>query len=96
MPKPPPRRHAHSGKAIKPRDPALLSKLAGEVARREFTSDQIAAYQREIHQQTLQLSRSIDQPNFTRLGREDLMRMIHMYDDCFFGGKIIPTAKAEG
>ena len=96
LPKPPPRRHAHSGKAIKPRDPALLSKLAGEVARREFTSDQIAAYQREIHQQTLQLSRSIDQPNFTRLGREDLMRMIHMYDDCFFGGKIIPTAKAEG
>jgi hypothetical protein len=82
--------------AIKPRDPANLSRLAGEVALRTFTPEQIDKWQREIHEQTLQLSRSIDRPNFSRLGRDDLVRMIRMYDDRFFGGKILPTAHAEG
>lgn len=73
-----------------------MSRLAGEVALREFKSNQIATYQREIHQQTLMLSRTIDRPNFSRIGREDLVRMVRMYDDRFFGGKILPTAAAEG
>ncbi len=87
-----------SGKAspIKPRDPKRLSRLAGEVALRTFDADEIAKMQREIHQQTLLLSRTIDRPNFTRVSREDLVRMIQMYDDRFFGGKILPTAQAEG
>ena len=80
----------------KPRDPAILSRLAGEVAIRTFDREQIDRWQREIHQQTLQLSRSIDQPNFSRMGREDLVRMIRMYDDRFFGGKILPAAHSEG
>jgi hypothetical protein len=73
-----------------------LSKLAGEVALRKFPTAQIHCWQREIHEQTLRLSRSIDRPNFTRVGRDDLARMIRMYDDRFFGGKILPTAEAEG
>ena len=81
---------------IKPRDRAILSRLAGEVALRTFDPQQIERWQREIHEQTLRLSRSIDQPNFTRLGRDDLVRMIRMYDDRFFGGKILPVAQAEG
>jgi hypothetical protein len=81
---------------IKPRDRERLSRLAGEVALRRFSPTEIAAWQREIHEQTLQLSRLIDRPNFTRIGREDLVRMICMYDERFFGGKIVPTAMAEG
>ena len=81
---------------IAPRDRKLLSKLAGEVALRTFPAEQIASWQREIHQNTLSLSRSIDQPNFTSVGRDDLVRMIRMYDDLFFDGKILPVAQAEG
>lgn len=81
---------------IAPRDRRLLSKLAGEVALRTFPPEQIERWQREIHENTLALSRSIDQPNFTRIGRDDLVRMIRMYDDLFFDGKILPVAQAEG
>ncbi|QDT03627.1 hypothetical protein K227x_20110 [Rubripirellula lacrimiformis] len=87
---------ARSNSAIRPRDPAVLSKLAGEVALRTFPRAEIDRMQREIHEQTLQLSRTINRPNFTRVGREDLMRMIRMYDERFFGGKILPVAMAEG
>ena len=52
--------------------------------------------QAEIHDRSLALSRSLDRPNFTRLGRDDLVRMIRMYDERFFGGRIIPVAQAEG
>lgn len=81
---------------IKPRDPELLSRLAGEVALRTFTENQIRLWRHEIHEQTLLASRSIDGPNFLRVGRDDLTRMICMYDDRFFGGKIVPIASAEG
>lgn len=79
-----------------PRDPAVLSKLAGEVALRTFERAEIDSHQREIHAQMLTLSRTITHPNFTRIGRDDLLRMIRMYDDRFFGGKILPVAMAEG
>lgn len=73
-----------------------MSRLAGEVALTTFPPETIAKHQREIHQQTLLLSRTIDRPNFSKLGRDDLTRMIHMYDERFFDGKILPVAKAEG
>ncbi len=82
--------------SIKPRDPAVLSKLAGEVALRTFDSKDILRWQHEIHEQTLMLSRSIDAPNFTKVSRDDVARMIRMYDDRFFAGKILPVAEAEG
>ncbi len=81
--------------AVQPRDPAVLNRLGREVADARFSRQQIDRFQREIHEQTLLLSRSIDQPNFTRVGRDDLVRMIQMYDDRFFAGKILPTARAE-
>ncbi len=81
---------------IRPRDRDVLSKLAGEVALRTFEREQIDRLQQEIFDQTLQLSRTIDRPNFARLGRDDLVRMIRMYDDRFFDGKILPAARAEG
>ncbi|GAA5509949.1 hypothetical protein Rcae01_05454 [Novipirellula caenicola] len=81
---------------IPPRDPNVLQRLADEVATRRFTTSQIHTWQREIYEQTLSLSRLIRQPNFTKVGRDDLVRMIQMYDERFFAGKILPTARAEG
>jgi hypothetical protein len=83
-------------RTIRPRDPAVLELIAREVADQTFSDAQIVSWQREIHRQTLSLSRSIDRPNFTKVGRDDVARMIRMYDDRFFGGKIIPAASAEG
>ncbi|WP_390622323.1 hypothetical protein [Novipirellula aureliae] len=81
---------------LKPRDPETLDRLAKEVASRQFSAAQIASRQQEIYQQTLMLSRAMDGPNFTRVGRDDLVRMVQMIDQHFFDGKILPTATAEG
>ncbi|MDG2221076.1 MAG: hypothetical protein P8L85_06835 [Rubripirellula sp.] len=81
---------------IRPRDQNRISQLAGEVALQSYPSDQVEQWQREIYQQTLSLSRTMDGPNFTRIARDDLVRMIRLYDERFFGGKILPTAQAEG
>jgi hypothetical protein len=89
-------RTAKQSGEIKPRDSVMLSRLAAEVAERTFEREQIDGWQQEIHEQMLLLSRSIDQPNFTRVGRDDLVRMIRMYDERFFGEKILPAAQAEG
>ncbi|TWU27137.1 hypothetical protein Pla52o_09970 [Novipirellula galeiformis] len=85
-----------SSEGISPRDPDVLHRLAEEVGSRRFSSQQIQAWQSEIYQQTLSLSRLISQPNFTKVGRDDLVRMIQMYDERFFAGKILPAARAEG
>ena len=42
------------------------------------------------------LSRCINAPNFDRVSEEDVARMVRMYDTRFFGGRIVPTAEAEG
>ncbi|MEL6105033.1 MAG: hypothetical protein AAFU85_03315 [Planctomycetota bacterium] len=87
---------AHVSSDIKPRDPAWLSRLAGETALRTFPEEQRETWRREIYEQMLLTSRSMDGPNFSKVSREDVARLIRMYDDRFFGGKIIPTASAEG
>ncbi len=82
--------------SIRPRDREYLGRLAGEVALRNFEREEIDRLQQEIFDQTLLLSRTIDRPNFSRLSREDLMRMIRMYDERFFNGKVLPAAQSEG
>lgn len=80
----------------RPRDPGVLRRLADEISRQSWPAETILARQAEIHAQTLALSRAIDRPNFTSVGRDDLVRMIRMYDEHFFGGQILPAAAAEG
>lgn len=91
-----PSRRPPATDAIPPRDPARLSAMAGEVAIRTFTPDEIRAKQRTIYDATLTLSRVIDGPNFTRVEPSDLSRMIRLYDEHFFGGRLMPLVDAEG
>lgn len=81
---------------VQPRNRQALSGLAGEVALRTFDRDEILSHQREIFSDSLKLSRSFNGPNFDRVGRDDLVRMVKMYDERFFGGKVLPLADAEG
>ena len=86
----------HLRKRVIPRDRDALSGLAGEVALRTFDQREILNQQNQIFEDSLQLSRSIRNPNFTQVGRDDLVRMVSMYDERFFGGKVLPLARAEG
>ncbi|MEM6365718.1 MAG: hypothetical protein AAF745_14915 [Planctomycetota bacterium] len=81
---------------IKPRDPAVLSALAARVAKQTVSPTQSDLWRREIHEQMLITSRVLDGPNFRKVSRDDVARMIRMYDDRYFDGTILPVASAEG
>ena len=81
---------------ICPRDPEVLSSLAAEIASREFPTGRQQQIRRQIHEQMLLTSRAIDGPNFRKVSSDDVARMIRMYDDHFFDGKVLAAASAEG
>lgn len=82
--------------AIRPRDPVTLTGLAIWIRQNQPSRDKIHAEQERIHTEMLRLSRAIDGPNFRRVGRDDLVRLIHLMDEAFFGSRVLPIAKAEG
>lgn len=85
-----------SAPAIRPRDPEKLIGLAHWIRENRPDTDKIHRTQKQIHQEMLRLSRTIDRPNFQRVGRDDLVRLIHLMDDAFFQSRVLPIAKAEG
>ncbi|MEM6365450.1 MAG: hypothetical protein AAF745_13570, partial [Planctomycetota bacterium] len=85
-----------SASPIKPRDPERLRHLADWMSHHQPHPDKVVRIQRRIHQDMLRLSRNIDRPNFRRVGRDDLVRLIHLIDEAFFDSQILPVAKAEG
>ncbi|MEM9643594.1 MAG: hypothetical protein AAF989_01260 [Planctomycetota bacterium] len=82
--------------AIPPRDPERLRELGRRVLAQEHQRENVLAAQAEIHRQTLALSRSLDRPNFRKVGTEDLERIVQLSDEYFFGGQVLPLARAEG
>lgn len=82
--------------SLRPRDPDVLRQLADWLSSHQPHPDRVLRDQARIHQEMLRLSRSIDRPNFRRIGRDDLVRLIHLIDERFFGSQILPVAKAEG
>ncbi len=91
-----PARRPGAAETIRPRDPNRLRRLGEQVQTQRFERSDILAAQAEIHRLTLALSRTIDRPNFRRVSTEDLERMIRLYDERFFGGRVLPVARAEG
>lgn len=79
-----------------PRDPATLNRIGAILQKSSLPDPDILRMQAEIHQQMLSLSRVIDRPNFSRVSRDDVARLIRMYDERFFDGAILPVAEAEG
>ncbi|MEM9365835.1 MAG: hypothetical protein AAGD07_07545 [Planctomycetota bacterium] len=73
-----------------------MRELAQWVQNQTLHPEKIDRYQAHIHEDMLRLSRSLDGPNFRRVGRDDLVRLIHMLDERFFAGRVLPLAKAEG
>lgn len=85
-----------SANPIKPRDPEKLTGLAVWIRQNQPSPTKIIEQQKRIHHEMLSLSRTIDQPNFQKVGRDDLVRLIHLMDDAFFDSRVLPIAKAEG
>lgn len=100
VPKPEAVREATSAFRLQPkiraRDPDRLTELAHWLKANKPPSNQILDTQKRIHRDMLSLSRTIDRPNFQRVGRDDLVRLIHLMDDAFFDSRVLPIAKAEG
>jgi hypothetical protein len=59
-------------------------------------AEDVGVLQRRIFESTLSLSRCMDGPNFTRVGRDDLQRMSMLYDQLFFNGMLLGEARNEG
>nr|WP_146578852.1 hypothetical protein [Neorhodopirellula pilleata] len=81
---------------MRPRDPEKLIGLAHWIRENRPDKEKIHQTQKQIHAEMLRLSRTIDRPNFQRVGRDDLVRLIHLMDDAFFQSRVLPIAKAEG
>ncbi|MBB3210025.1 hypothetical protein FHS27_005871 [Rhodopirellula rubra] len=81
---------------IRPRDPAALTGLAIWIRQNQPSLEKIKSEQQRIHAEMLKLSRAIDRPNFLKVGRDDLVRLIHLMDEAFFESRVLPVAKAEG
>ncbi|MEO1615236.1 MAG: hypothetical protein AAFV88_05265 [Planctomycetota bacterium] len=72
-----------------------MQKLASEVAITRFEEQQRERRRRLIREQMLAASRCIEGPNFRKLASDDVARLIRLYDDHFFAGKIIAQASKE-
>jgi hypothetical protein len=66
-----------------------LSELAHELLGAALTEQEIRLRQQRIHHEVLQLSRSMESPNFKRFDSDDLRRMAMLYDREFFGAKLL-------
>lgn len=73
-----------------------LTQLAQFALSTRPDTELIRRHQRQIYENTLRLSRAMDQPNFKRIVTDDLQRMVLMYDQAFFQGQLVRLARREG
>jgi hypothetical protein len=69
--------------------------IANAISRNHLPREEITARQRRIHAEVLQLSRSMDGANFTRIDSEDLRRMTMLYDREFFDSQLLKLIGRE-
>lgn len=64
-------------------------RIAASVLQNQLPAEEIRLRQRRIYAEVLQLSRSMDSPNFTRIDSDDLRRMIMLYDREYFDSQLL-------
>ncbi|MEM0927073.1 MAG: hypothetical protein AAGJ83_13610 [Planctomycetota bacterium] len=91
-------RHSRNQPRVKRPHPSRpsLQQLAGEVALKRFDEGTRVRFRKSIRRQMLSASRCMDGPNFAKLAKEDVARLIRLYDDHFFSGKVLSEAGKEG
>ncbi|MGV3483823.1 MAG: hypothetical protein ACO1RT_05350 [Planctomycetaceae bacterium] len=92
---------AHRDEIITRVDAAHLShgvtpgSIAQHILHSRLPADTIRERQSRIHAEVLQLSRSMDKANFTRLDGDDLRRMTMLYDREFFDSRLLALIGRE-
>jgi hypothetical protein len=61
-----------------------------------ISAEDRARRQASVFHQTLQLSTTLDGPNFRKIALADLQRMSLLIDEFFFDGRLLPLARREG
>jgi hypothetical protein len=64
-------------------------RIATSVLHNQLPAEEIRGRQRRIFAEVLQLSRSMESPNFTRIDSDDLRRMTMLYDREFFNSQLL-------
>ncbi len=70
-------------------------RIATSVLESQLPAAEVRLRQRRIHAEVLQLSRSMESPNFTRLDSDDLRRMAMLYDREFFDSQLLALIGRE-
>lgn len=70
-------------------------RIATCVLESQLPLEEVRQRQHRIHTEVLQLSRSMESPNFTRLDSDDLRRMAMLYDREFFDSQLLPLIGRE-
>jgi len=70
-------------------------RIATSVLESQIPLEEVRMRQRRIHAEVLQLSRSMESSNFTRLDSDDLRRMAMLYDREFFDSKLLALIGRE-
>jgi hypothetical protein len=71
------------------------AEIAEKVLHQTLRTMEIRQRQRRIHREVLELSRSMESPNFRRLDADDLRRMTMLYDREFFDSRLLVTIGRE-
>ncbi len=69
--------------------------ITAQVVRGKISRAEILARQSRIHKEVLELSRSMDSPNFSRFDADDLRRMTMLYDREFFDSRLLTLIGRE-
>lgn len=77
-------------------DGVLDRSVAQAVLAMRIPASIAADRQRQVFDSMLRLSSSISSPNFAEIGRDDVRRMVMLYDDLFFDSQITRLARREG
>jgi hypothetical protein len=71
------------------------AQIAEKVLHQTLPVMEIQQRQRQIHREVLELSRSMESPNFKRFDADDLRRMTMLYDREFFDARLLATIGRE-
>jgi len=63
--------------------------IADTIATGRLNAEEIVARKKRIHDEVLQLSRTMDKANFSRIDGDDLRRMTMLYDREFFDSQLL-------
>ncbi len=70
--------------------------LAALVLQERPAPELLERWQKQVFDETLRLSSTLEHENFNRASQQDLLRLAMLIDEHHFGGRLLPLARREG